>query len=92
MTQRVHVNTTVDGENIVKKLMLVLTALALAASAPPAQSQPASINEASAVSSYSPQVEKHVKKPKKWKSKKGVPTSSAMGASTSLPVGASAGQ
>ncbi|WP_341315774.1 acid-shock protein [Paraburkholderia sp. IMGN_8] len=75
-----------------KKLTLMLTALALAASAPLAQSQPPSRNEASAVSSYSPPVEKHVKKPKKWKSKKGVPASSAMGTSTSSPVGASAGQ
>lgn len=92
MTQLVHVNTTVDGENIVKKLMLMLTALALAASAPLAHSQPPSMNEASAVSSYSPPVEKHEKKPKKRKSKKGVPASSVMGASISSPAGASAGQ
>jgi hypothetical protein len=80
-TQHVHVNTTVNGENIVKKLTLMLTALALAASSLLAQSQPPSMNEASAVSSYSPPTEKHVKKPKKRKSKMGAPASSPMGAS-----------
>jgi hypothetical protein len=49
-----------------KKLTLLLTAVSLAAGASMAQAQPAS-----AVSSYSPPVQKHVKKPKKQKVKKG---------------------
>jgi hypothetical protein len=45
-----------------KKLTLLLTAVSLAAGASMVQAQPAS-----AVSSYSPPVQKHVKKPKKAK-------------------------
>lgn len=54
-----------------KKLTLLLTAVALAAGASVALAQPAAPNGSSAVSSYSPPTEKHVKKPKKQKMKKG---------------------
>jgi hypothetical protein len=50
-----------------KKLTLLLTAVSLAAGASAVLAQPA----ASEVSSYSPPTEKHVKKPKKQKMKKG---------------------
>ncbi|MGF6753107.1 acid-shock protein [Paraburkholderia sp. GAS42] len=55
-----------------KKLTLMLTGLSLAcgASVTLAQ-QPAAPAQSSAVSSYSPPTEKHVKKPKKAKVKKG---------------------
>jgi hypothetical protein len=49
-----------------KKLTLLLTAVSLAAGASVVLAQPAS-----SVSSYSPPTQKHVKKPKKQKVKKG---------------------
>jgi hypothetical protein len=54
-----------------KKLTLLLTAVSLAAGASVALAQPAAPAGSSAVSSYSPPVAKHVKKPKKSKTKKG---------------------
>lgn len=55
-----------------KKLTLLLTGLSLAFCASMARAQqPAAPTEASAVSSYSAPTEKHVKKPKKAKQKKG---------------------
>ena len=54
-----------------KKLTLLLTAVSLAAGASVALAQPAAPGGSSAVSSYSPPTEKHVKKPKKAKAKKG---------------------
>ncbi|CAG4887944.1 acid-shock protein [Paraburkholderia gardini] len=55
-----------------KKLTLILTGLSLAcgASVTLAQ-QPAAPAQASSVSSYSPPTTRHVKKPKKAKTKKG---------------------
>jgi hypothetical protein len=54
-----------------KKLTLLLTGLSLAFGALMARAQPPAPTEASAVSSYSAPTEKHVKKPKKAKQKKG---------------------
>jgi hypothetical protein len=54
-----------------KKLTLLLTAVSLATGASVALAQPAAPTGSSAVSSYSPPVTKHVKKPKKAKTKKG---------------------
>ncbi|MCC8392149.1 acid-shock protein [Paraburkholderia sp. MMS20-SJTR3] len=54
-----------------KKLTLLLTAVSLAAGASVALAQPAAPGASSEVSSYSPPTEKHVKKPKKHKTKKG---------------------
>jgi hypothetical protein len=54
-----------------KKLTLVLAALSLAAGTSTAFAQPAAPTGGSAVSSYSPPTQKHVKKPKKQKAKKG---------------------
>jgi hypothetical protein len=55
-----------------KKLTLMLTGLSLAFGASVALAQqPAAPAESSAVSSYSPPTQKHVKKPKKAKVKKG---------------------
>ncbi|MCX4163963.1 MULTISPECIES: acid-shock protein [Paraburkholderia] len=54
-----------------KKLTLLLTALSLAAGSSLALAQTATPAEASAVSSYSPPTQKHVKKAKKKKVKKG---------------------
>jgi hypothetical protein len=50
-----------------KKLTLLLTAVSLAVGASAALAQPAAPGGSSAVSSYSPPVVKHVKKPKKQK-------------------------
>jgi hypothetical protein len=50
-----------------KKLTLLLTALSLAAGTTLAVAQPAAPTESSAVSSYSPPTQKHVKKKKKPK-------------------------
>jgi hypothetical protein len=60
-----------NGENHMKKLTLLLTAVSLAVGASAALAQPAAPGGSSAVSSYSPPTEKHVKKPKKQKMKKG---------------------
>jgi hypothetical protein len=62
-----------------KKLTLLLTAVSLAAGASVALAQPAAPGGSSAVSTYSPPTEAHVKKPKKQKQKKGeaAPASSA---------------
>ena len=54
-----------------KKLTLLLTAVSLATGASVALAQPAAPGGSSAVSSYSPPIQKHVKKPKKHKTKKG---------------------
>ncbi|RDK04134.1 acid-shock protein [Paraburkholderia lacunae] len=54
-----------------KKLTLLLTAVSLAVGASAALAQTAAPAGSSAVSSYSPPVEKHVKKPKTKKMKKG---------------------
>jgi len=54
-----------------KKLTLLLTAVSLAAGASVALAQPAAPAGSSAVSSYSPPITKHVKKPKKTKMKQG---------------------
>ena len=54
-----------------KKLALLLTAVSLAVGASAALAQPAAPGGSSAVSSYSPPVVKHVKKPKNHKAKKG---------------------
>jgi hypothetical protein len=67
-----------------KKLTLMLTGLSLAFSASVALAQqPAAPAESSAVSSYSPPTQKHVKKPKKAKVKKGA------SAPMTAPAGAS---
>jgi hypothetical protein len=76
---------TIDGENRMKKLMLMLTAFGVAALAQPSFAQPATPQQASPVSSYSAPTEKHVKKPKKKKAKKG----EASAASTEAPAAAS---
>jgi hypothetical protein len=62
--------SNLDGENRMKKLMLMLTAFGVAALAQPSFAQPAAPQQASPVSSYSAPTEKHVKKPKKPKVKK----------------------
>ena len=54
-----------------KKLVLLLTAVSLAAGASAALAQTAAPGGSRAVSSYSPPTVKHVKKPKKQKMKKG---------------------
>jgi hypothetical protein len=59
--------SNLDGENRMKKLMLMLTAFGVAALAQPSFAQPAAPQQASPVSSYSAPTEKHVKKPKKAK-------------------------
>ncbi|RQH04705.1 acid-shock protein [Paraburkholderia dinghuensis] len=53
-----------------KKLMLIVTAVGVAALAQPSFAQPVAPQESSAVSSYSAPTEKHVKKPKMKKAKK----------------------
>ncbi|MGF6635022.1 hypothetical protein OKW38_003570 [Paraburkholderia sp. MM5496-R1] len=60
-----------------KKLTLLLTAVSLAAGASVALAQPAAPGGSSAVSSYSPPTEAHVKKAKKQKMKKGTAASAA---------------
>jgi hypothetical protein len=62
---------TVNGENRMKKLTLVLAGVSLAVSTAAAFAQPAAPVVSSSVSSYSPPTQKHVKKPKKQKMKKG---------------------
>jgi hypothetical protein len=62
--------SNLDGENRMKKLMLILTAFGVAALAQPSFAQPAAPEQASPVSSYSAPTEKHVKKPKKKKATK----------------------
>jgi len=54
-----------------KKLTLLLTAVSMAVGASAALAQTAAPGGSSAVSSYSPPTVKHVKKPKKQKTKKG---------------------
>jgi hypothetical protein len=54
-----------------KKLTLILAGLSLAAGTSVAFAQTAAPGGSSAVSSYSPPTQKHVKKPKKQKMKKG---------------------
>ncbi|WP_114809395.1 acid-shock protein [Paraburkholderia kururiensis] len=67
-----------------KKLTLMLTALALTGGSLPAFAQQATPGEASAVSSYSPPRQKHVKKPKKKKMKHGA--SAAVTAEPAAPA------
>lgn len=61
-----------------KKLMLMLTAFGVAALAQPSfAQQPATPEQASPATAYSPPTEKHVKKPKKKKMKKSAASTAA---------------
>ncbi|WP_233861961.1 acid-shock protein [Paraburkholderia adhaesiva] len=60
-----------------KKLMLMVTALGVAALAQPSFAQAVAPQESSAVSSYSAPTEKHVKKPKVKKAKKDAASTAA---------------
>jgi hypothetical protein len=60
-----------------KKLMLMLTIFGVAALAQPSFAQPAAPQGSNTVSSYSAPTEKHVKKPKVKKAKKGAASAPA---------------